>query len=200
MNDAGHLNPNEIARYLDHGLSAEARDSVERHLDACDQCRAELGESARLSDSFTPVTTDIKRRAQSWRWIPAGISAAVAAAALLIFVINPYRPQKAPSLPAERGAYFGEGRAPIERISPAPNAITGARGLIFRWHTSPAALYRFTLLTQSGEPVFSVDTQDTVVSVPDSIVFTSGRNYFWRVDGTENGVVSSTGATPFHVR
>lgn len=200
MNEVDHLNPNQIAAYVDRGLSAEARDDIERHLDACDDCRVEVSQSAKLADTFTPTEAGQSRPHRKRRWLPIGISGAIAAAALLAFFVNPQRTQNATVSTVERERNSGEGRTTIKGILPAANAVTDAHGMVFRWHSSQAAIYRFTLLTENGEPVFSLDTQDTSASAPDSIVLTSGKNYFWRVDGTENGVVSSTGATPFHVR
>ena len=200
MNESDHISPNQIAAYVDRGLSAQAREDVERHFDACDHCRAEANESARLADTLTLINAAKPRPRRARQWLSVGISGAIAAAALLAFLVNPQRTRNATVSTVERGRDSGEGRTLIRGISPAVNAITGAEGLVFRWHSSPAAVYKFTLLTQSGEPIFSTDTQDTLANVPDSVVLTSGQNYFWRVDGTENGVVSSTGATPFHVK
>jgi hypothetical protein len=200
MNELDHLNSNQIAGYLDHGLSAEALETLERHLDACDQCRAELGELGRLSDSLVSVTPDIKPRARPRQWLPASVAAALAAAVLLILV-TPRTAQKVlATSPAERGAASGEGRDQIERISPMPGTVNDARSLTFMWHPTSATLYKFTLLDESGQPLFSIDTQDPVVKLPASVTLVPGRNYFWRADGTENGVVSSTGATPFQVK
>ena len=199
MNEADHLSAIQISGYLDHGLSAGIRDSIDQHLDRCDQCRAELADAARLADSWTPAATDIERRGKR-RWMKAGIPAVIAAAALLTFVFNPQSTRKPQAASAERGAEFGEGRAALQGLSPRSNSVIRAHPLVFMWRNSPAAIYRFTLLTQSGEPLFFIDTRDTLVSVPDSVVLTPGRNYFWRVEGTENGVVSSTGAMPFQVK
>ena len=198
MNDSDHISPNQIAAYVDRGLSTQAREDAERHFDVCDQCRAEVSESARLADTLTPISADKPRPRRARQWLPVGISGAIAAAALLAFLVNPQRTSNATAV--ERGRDSGEGRTLIRGISPGVNAVTGAEGLVFRWHRSPAAVYKFTLLTQSGEPIFSTDTQDTLVSVPDSVVLISGQDYFWRVDGIENGVVSSTGVTRFHVK
>jgi hypothetical protein len=58
----------------------------------------------------------------------------------------------------------------------------------------------FTIVNESGEPVYSTDTQDTSVVVPQSVELEPEANYFWRVEGSRNGIESTTGAILFRIR
>lgn len=198
---AEHLTAEQIAAYLDHDLTESIRDRVEQHLEACAQCRAELQAAAQLVDSWTPATNrqgDIRRRARRVPFTLIGTFAA-AAVALIVFT-GPRLLTSARQSDVSRAPVLSEGRSHLEVISPNPDSIVGAHPLIFTWHASPASLYRVTVLTESGEPIYSAETRDTSLVLPDSVRLNPERIYFWRADGTGNGIVSSTGAALLRIK
>jgi hypothetical protein len=194
MSHVDHLSAEEIAGYLDQSLSGSSRSSIDEHLETCAQCRADLSASADIADSWvsekSPRKTPQKHR--SYRVGALAIPTLVAAAAAIVFLSDGHwiSPRGEPVV---RDASTVEGRSAIFAIAKAGEVIA-SRSPTFRWHRSSVSLFRFTLLTQTGEPVFVVETQDTALILPDSITLPPGRNYFWRVDGIGNGIVSSTGA------
>ena len=57
----------------------------------------------------------------------------------------------------------------------------------------PADFYRIALLTETGDPVWTADTGDTTIVLPDSVSLQPGHAYFWRVEGIGNGIAATTG-------
>jgi hypothetical protein len=64
--------------------------------------------------------------------------------------------------------------------------------LTFSWSTASAERYRLVVSTQEGTPVWSTDTKDTVITLPDSITLQRGASYFWQVDAVQAGVTATT--------
>lgn len=197
-----HLTAEQIAAYLDHDLTESTRDGVEKHLETCAQCRAELHAAAQLVDSWAPPLAErqvhLRRRTRLLPFTLIGTFAA-AAAALIVFT-GPRLLTSARQSDVSRAPVSSEGRSHLEVISPNPDSIVAAHRLIFAWHASPASLYRVTVLTESGEPIYSAETQDTSLVLPDSVRLSPERIYFWRADGTGNGIVSSTGAALLRIK
>ena len=52
----------------------------------------------------------------------------------------------------------------------------------------------------SMQPVWSGETSDTALALPDSVALAPGRAYFWRVDGIAEGLALSSGARQLRVR
>lgn len=201
MNESEHLTPAHIAAYIDHGLAPGAADRVEQHLDACAECRAELHASACLADSWTNDTVSEEPRLRSQRqWMPVALGGVLAAAVGLVIVTGPALLNRSQRSDSVRAPYFNEGRARIIVIAPASDSIVTRHGLAFTWHRSGASLYRLTILRESGDPLYTVETQDTSVILPDSVSLAPRTNYFWRVEGVGNGIVSTTGATRLQLR
>jgi len=133
--------------------------------------------------------------------MPFAIIATFAAAAVALIVFTgPRLLTSARQSDVSRAPVSSEGRSHIDIISPNPDSIFDAQRLIFTWHTSPASLYRVTVLTESGEPIYSAETQDTSLVLPDSVHLDPEKVYFWRADGTGNGIVSSTGAAVLRIK
>ena len=84
-------------------------------------------------------------------------------------------------------------------IFPAPGAVIAAHALRFRWHAAGADAYRVTLLSESGEPVWTAEVTDTTAVLPDQVDLPPGSAWFWRVDALEEGRSVSTGVQPFRV-
>src|SRR5688572_19024755 len=76
VTDAGferHLESNEIAAYVDGDVHGEDRLSIQAHLAACAECRAEVAEVSRIVR-----TAPAARRIPSRVWIPAAAAAVFA--------------------------------------------------------------------------------------------------------------------------
>jgi hypothetical protein len=204
MDPGAHLSEIELSGLLDHALAGEDRVRAEQHLEGCAECRAEWLAVARLADSYeakdrsTAPRPTLRRPAR--RWLPLAVGGALAAglAALLLFRpdlvtrVQPREPLRAPD--------FSEGRTRLEIVSPSPDSSVSRPGLSLIWHGSAASLYRVIVLTESGEPVWTADTPDTTVALPDGVTLLPGRLYFWRVEGIANGITASTGANRLRVR
>jgi hypothetical protein len=50
-----------------------------------------------------------------------------------------------------------------------------------------------SLLTENGDPVWTSETGDTTVALPDSVRLQASQAYFWRVEAIGNGIAATTG-------
>jgi hypothetical protein len=80
----------------------------------------------------------------------------------------------------------------IPLYAPAETAMADSARL-FLWSGNPdATSYRFELNGENGDPLYSVATTDTAVTLPDSVRLTPGGSYFWWVRGaTPDGELAS---------
>jgi hypothetical protein len=177
----------ELAAYVDRGLSTSDRTRVESHLAVCAECREQVA-----------GTTTLVELANRPRRMTVGISAALAAAAVIAFLlINPRNAQR--QLPAPD----------LTRAAAAATALTayGPSGaaqrshLRFMWGSaSSGASYRLTISNEGGNPLWSTSATDTSVAMPDAIRLTPGERYYWVVDAlTPDGRTISTGSREFDV-
>jgi anti-sigma factor RsiW len=165
-----------LASLADGSLEAAARASAVSHLAVCPHCRAAVASVARLlADpavrSAVPDSLD-----QPWRRF-ARVAVPLAAAAMLLVVF---------ALPRR-----GEDVAPPHRGTPttattpmlvSPVGIV-AEGNVLQWTTVPGAdRYRLTLFDAQSRIVFSEETADTLVVLPDSTLLEPGRQYLWMVE------------------
>jgi hypothetical protein len=190
-----HLTPGEISGFLGADLVPEARHRVESHLDECAVCRDEVVAVSGLTHSI-PVPVAVRRA----RRRPFLIGGALAAGLAALFLLRP-----APSAPTStsqpvRTPELGEGRVRLEIVSPHPDSAVRADQVSFTWKGSTAGLYRITVLTESGEPVWTAETEDTVIALPGSISLVPARTYFWQVAGIADGIVATTGYQSLRVR
>jgi len=187
----GHISDSELSGFLDDDLDPTDRRRVEAHLDACAQCRRELIEVRSLAASYRPPATLTSGRL--WARIAAGAAlAAVLAAVVLLPRSNPTVPGRTDAVRTPTQAGSREGRLRIDAVSPASDAAVAASAVVFAWHSTAADIYRLTLLTESGEPVWSLETADTSAVVPSSTPLKPGA-YFWRVDAIGDGITATTG-------
>lgn len=160
-----HLEPRDIAAYIDRVVDAAERGRIEAHLASCEACRSELADAARL------VATLPRRR------VPGQWLAAVAAAAVILVVAWPRDV-------GDRAAVHRE--APVAAtILPRGLAPTGQVDIPLRltWSSVPNANnYRVRIFDEQGSVVFQRETADTVAGVPDAIRLRAGRRYFWNVE------------------
>lgn len=187
-----HLTEQELAAYLDGAMAPADRQQIEAHLDACAECRGELVAGRRMLDALPRSSGAAGRiRRTSRVWIPAAMAASLAAWVLVPRLLqSPVVPAAAVRSPVASG----EGRLRISIVEPLEGTTVDPRSVKFMWHAAAADLYRFHLLTESGEPIWSTETSDTSVSLPPSVVLQKGRSYFWRIDGIANGISATTGA------
>lgn len=194
-----HLGPNDLAGFLDRDLSAAERRRVEAHLDRCPECRHELAEVARVAET-AQSGGGIARKAPARRWVPLVLTGALAASLVGVALIRRSQtPEDQRIAQPVRAPSLNEGRARIGMVSPGENATTPARGVSFTWRALVADFYRITILTDSGEPVWTLETPDTSVTLPTRFSLLPGRAYFWRVDAISAGITASTGSHRFQV-
>jgi hypothetical protein len=193
VNGFAHLSDADLAGYLDHDLTSDERRRIETHIDQCATCRAELVALSRVvhGDSREQRRPGLARR---W-WIPAVAAAAVVA------LLAPHlttRPSEVDTAPRTRRVIDADGRPRLEIVSPGDGATSGGR-LVFTWRAASADGYRIVVLTESADPVWTTDTGDTTVALPESVSLQPGHAYFWRVDAIGNGIAATTGNHRFEI-
>lgn len=192
-----HLTDSALAGYLDDDLPLAERRAVEEHLDACDDCRAEVVDVARVLDRHADAgtaPTGSSRRGMSLKI--AGLAAAAVLAALLL--VRPDVP--APPAPApgtERVSFEGVDR--LSAYAPADEAAVSRDALRFAWADHGTDSYRVSLMTEAGSLIWSGTVTDTVVHPPAAIELAPGQRFFWFVDAIDGGVVARTTPHSFTV-
>lgn len=183
-----HLSDAELAGYLDHALSADERRRVETHIDACPGCRREV--VALLPITHPGESPDNRAVHRPRRWWMAAAAAAVIAALVLPRLT---RTAPGPDVPQRaRPVTEAGGRPHLATVAPADDATVRGR-IVFTWRSTSADFYRVDVLTTSGDPVWTTDTGDTTVTLPDSVALQAGQPYFWRVEAIGNGISAASG-------
>lgn len=177
-----HLSEADIAGYLDRDLLSSERQRVEAHIEGCTACRGELVALSRIVQDKTPVRAE-PRRQRRW-WIP--VAAAVAATWLLVPRLTTNTPGPDES-PRTRRTVDGDGRSRIAVVAPADSVIADTHPR-FTWRAVSADVYRVYVLTPSGDSVWTGETSDTTIALPDSAPLQPGRTYLWHVDGIGSGI------------
>ena len=189
--DVTHLDAGLLAGFLDHALDAEERERVEAHLDECRACRKELHEAGLLKDSAPKVASRRTRPSRSARW-GAMVGALAASVVALMISREVTRPTRAVAV--ERAATAPEGGVRINVVSPLGTEPRASASIVFVWRSASRDVYRFVLLSESGESLYTTETADTSITWPSQVTPTPGSLYFWRVDGVGGAEVASTGA------
>ena len=192
MTTPTHLTESQIAGYLDGDLSREERSQVERHLDQCDACRREL---MQVDELIHPATGQPAQR-RRLLWVIGG---ALAASLAGIALLRPGTGLQAPDSIERPSVTPGEALPRLRVISPAEGDTVSSTERSLTWRPLPAGTYHVALLAEDGEPLWTTDTGDTVVTLPASVRLQGGRTYFWRVDAVNDGVAASSGVIPFSV-
>lgn len=165
------------------GDNAAADSVAVAHVAACAKCRTRVSDIARLmGDSI--VTSEIDaldtpRRVMPQRWsrreltVSGGVLAAAAAA---IVLLGPLRS----SIELDKGPY----REPAITATIAPRIVSHSEltnlAESLRWTSvSQADLYRVRIWNSEGTVVWSMDTRDTTVTLPQ--IIQSGVSYMWEV-------------------
>ena len=182
-----HLSDGELAGYLDHDLTPDERHRAETHIDECASCRREMIALSRITRANVPAGKAGAHRVR-W-WMPAAAAAVVVALALPSLTSNARLPGSTERAPRVADT---DGRPRFTIVSPADDS-TATAPLVFTWRAATADVYRISVLAEAGEPVWTAETNDTTIALPDSISLETGRVYFWYVEGIANGIVASTG-------
>lgn len=189
--ESGHASIDDLAAFLNGGLSAASRRLIAGHLDRCDQCRHELAVAAStLLEHESP-----KRRL---RWlIPAAAAAAAAVFATLLVV--PFDAVSPPGGGPVQRADPSEGIPTFQIVAPR-EGVTATEPVRFVWHApAPEASYELTLTDQAGDVVWTSRTLDTLVVLPESVVLGEGR-YYWVVDALlDRAQEATTGVHEFRL-
>lgn len=197
---AEHLSDSDIAGYLDDDLAASDRSRVEAHMEACVACRTAMVEVMRAADGAVQragTSTSVVRGGSS-RWITTGVGLAAAAGIAALMLVRPETPQGSP--PERATPTSIEARRTIEIVSPPDRATVARAALRFTWRGTRSDLYKVSLLSESGELLWSGETADTTLALADGIRLERGKTYFWRVDGVTAGITASTAAPSFTIR
>lgn len=163
-----HLEPHEIAAYVDGDAGGEQRASIDAHLAVCAECRAEVADVSRIVRTV-PVAGGVSRRI----WIPAAAAAALA----LLWV--------APRALREQGGPQHREEAVTTTVAPRPIAPVGPVDTVtdLVWSSVPYANnYRVRLFDADGTVLWEHESADTVVAMPDSIALRRQLLYYWRVE------------------
>jgi hypothetical protein len=163
-----HLEPHEIAAYVDGGVSGDERAAIQTHLAGCAECRTEVVEVGR-----TLRTAPRPRRMSSRLWIPA---AAAAVFALLWLGPRTLRERGEPELREE---------AVTMTIAPRPITPAGTVDTVSAmvWASVPYAnSYRVRLFDADGTVIWEREAPDTIAPISGSIALRADVPYYWRVE------------------
>ena len=164
-----------VADFVDGRLSLESRAPVVAHLLTCARCRSVVNATSRLVAETAMSTPAPARPWRRWS-LPLGL----AAAAALVLLLVPRRIDDG-STPGLREPTVTSTMAPVP-ISPAPGASV-ARVDRLVWSSVPGAeRYRLRLYTSEGSTLWTAETADTSVALPDSVRLQPRVPYFWRVE------------------
>ena len=163
-----HLTPEQTAGYLDGVLTTDERAVVEAHLDTCFECRDEVV-------ALRPVI----RARNPRRWLlPTTVTAGAAAAAALVLLVQSGR-LSGPEPSLHRDPW--QEATPV--LVPKAPAGMGVRPALLAWSPLPqASKYRVHIFDAEGTILFQTEAADSLVKLPDSIGFSPGQPYFWKVE------------------
>jgi len=185
MGGGGHMNEFEVAAYLDRRLPPGDRERVEGHLAGCRECREEVLQTQEA----------LARGRRPKRLLIASVVLA-AAATLAIVILPTIRPSGAGNQSETvRGAAGSPSLMALGPLGEAP-----AAGLRFVWgRAAGATIYRLTLSGADGVPLWTANTGDTTLALPDSVRLQTGKPYYWMIDALlGDGTTRSTGLHEFH--
>ena len=185
--EAVHVTTDEFAAYVDGTVSTDERIRIDGHLASCLSCAKELLALSRLT-----------KRSATRRYIKVVLPAA-AAAAIVLFLVNPPN-TVAPANPILRGgADVTETAVPVEVVTPASGQQINRDELRFIWRSlGNQTNYRFTLTTAEGEGIWITDTADTTLAVPPTLSIEPNLSYIWYVDALLlDGTAATSGIRRF---
>jgi anti-sigma factor RsiW len=171
-----------VADFVDGRLGPDTRGPVVAHLLSCARCRSVVKATSRLSAEMTVMDQTPARRWRRWS-IPLGL----AAAAALVFLLLPRGGDdgSSPNLrePTDTRNQAAAAQGPIH--APLPIAPRGpvARVDELLWASvTGVERYRVRLYNDDGDVLWTTETADTLVSLPDSVGLSPLATYFWKVE------------------
>jgi hypothetical protein len=170
------LEESAIADFVEGRLSPEERAPLVAHLLACARCRSVVRATGGLLADDAVAKAIPKEVDHKWRrWsLPVGL----AAAAVLLFVW-PRSTEHTDSTPGLRDSTPTIINAPMP-IAPRASVARVDR---FVWSGVPGVdRYRLRLYDDEGALVWTVETADTAVGLPNSVVLSPPGPYFWKVE------------------
>src|SRR5438445_8410772 len=169
-----HLDPNDVAAYIDGTAPPSERARIESHLVTCAECRDEVADAGR-------IIATLPRPRSARRTVV--VSAAGIAAMLLVFLWpradlttrhreSPVTTTIAPTVLAPIGAVESANR--------------------FVWSSVPhAGLYELRIFDPDGSVVWQGQTRDTVLAPPPTVGLRADHSYYWKVEA-HTGIDRST--------
>jgi hypothetical protein len=177
--ESGHLDEAVLTAFVS-GTAGPTRTAIVAHLADCAKCRHAVTSLSRaLADP--DVAGEIARlNAAPSRRRPLWI-AALAAAALLFVLVNPFRNRASgPGGSTLRGRSEAVPAASI--VSPADGQLVQVDGVSFIWRGLGGGVeYRITVTDEKGDVVWTRQSPDTMTRL-DRAVLRPGRTYYWYVD------------------
>lgn len=185
------LDESTIADFVEGRLDARARAPVVAHLLTCAGCRSVVRAAGRAIADVTATPAITRRPWRRWS-LPLGLAAA-AALAVLLWPRSTDDAGVPPRLrePTDTDSLARPPRGPrnfvVRADSPAPMPIAPrasvARVDWFVWSSVPrAGRYRLRLYNDEGDVLWTTETADTLVAVPDTIALAPRVTYFWKVE------------------
>ena len=179
MDGLSHPDPQQQARYLDHGCTPEERAVIESHCAVCAECRSELVESHLVLR--TAPWAQAGRR-------PVFIVPLAAAAVMTVFLLpRDHRPpvtvDREPGVVTALGPVLAMPTGDVSTLS----TLTWTR-------VAGADAYQPTVFDSAGTVLWTVVTTDTSVAVPVTLRQANSRDYYWTVrarTGWDRWVTSS---------
>jgi hypothetical protein len=187
-----HPSSEDLAAYVNGTLAGGGRDNLEEHLVKCRECRHDVTTARRLLRQ--------QRSPNRRLWLVP----AVAAAALVLVVL----PRLGPLSSREEAVRSGEGAgssdvaATIKVVAPSNGSTIESRSVVFTWNSEPGQpRYDLSLTDAEGRELWSAQTTDTTLTLPNTVSLDRGRTYFWTVDAlTVDGRSLTTRAQRFSTR
>lgn len=184
-----HLTENELAQLVDGAIAGEARLRALAHLDRCEACRREVLTVGRVVSAGPEASAVRFSRAKRALVLVSSLAAAIAGLWLFPRLTRPGPEANF------RNAAPTENLALIGVVSPS----AGEAAARLTWRATRADSYRLIVLSEDGEPLWTVETSDTSIALPPETPLRAGGTYFWRVDAITEGVTASTGPRRFRV-
>ncbi len=182
-----HLDPRDVAAYVDRAATPSERARIESHLVTCAECRAEVSDAARI------IATLPRSRGARRSLI---VSAAGIAAMLLVFLW--------PRVDRDNTGRQHRESAITTTVSPVILAPVGVveSASAFTWSSVPhASRYNIQVFDSEGSVLWRGETADTVLVSPPGVTLKAGRPYYWKVEaqtGFERS--ASTDLVEFSIR
>jgi hypothetical protein len=166
-----------IADFVEGRLVPAARAPVVAHLVTCARCCSLVAATGHLLADESVVRQLPRVQERRWlRWsLPVGLAAA-AAALLLVW------PRSTPDVEPVPGLREPPIAGPVTPRPILPQSSL-ARVDRFIWSSVPEVdRYRLRLYDEQGGLLWARETEDTTVSLPDSVRLSAPATYFWKVE------------------